>query len=219
MGLLNLVEQHDRVGFAAHALGELSALLITYIARRRTNEARHVEGLGIFAHVHTYQGIGRAKHLFGQFLGEVGLTHTRRTKEHEGADGMVGGFQAHTVALDSLHHLVDGIILGNDARLERGCHILQAHTLVLGHTLHGDAGHHRYHVRDLGLGHRLTFLVIVLCPGSLHLGQLLFQLHLVIAIAGRQFVVLIDHSLVLLVSHLVQLLLDSLDFRRNLRIL
>ena len=53
VSFFNLVEQHDRVGVTTHALRQLSALLITDISRRRTDESRHVERLRIFAHIDT----------------------------------------------------------------------------------------------------------------------------------------------------------------------
>ncbi|MPM87978.1 hypothetical protein SDC9_135079 [bioreactor metagenome] len=42
-----LVEQHDRVGMAAHGFGELPALLIADISRRRSHEARY----GVLLHI------------------------------------------------------------------------------------------------------------------------------------------------------------------------
>ena len=40
MGLFDLVEQHHAVRLAAHGLGELAALLIAHISRRRADQAR-----------------------------------------------------------------------------------------------------------------------------------------------------------------------------------
>ena len=79
VGFLNLVEQHNRVGVAAHTLSQLSALAVTHVSWRRTNQSRGVKALGIFAHVDTYQRIAAAKHKFGQLLGQISLTYTRRT--------------------------------------------------------------------------------------------------------------------------------------------
>ena len=150
----------------------MAAFLIAHIPWRGSNESRHIERLGIFAHVDADERVCRPKHLFGQFLGQIGLTHACRSQEHEGADGVVGVFQSHTVALDSLHHLVDGGILGNDAVLQNGSHASQAFTFVLGHALYWHAGHHADHVADLGFGHRLSLFVIACQPLCLHLGQL-----------------------------------------------
>ncbi len=37
VGFFNLVEKHHRVGFAAHGLGELAALVVAYVSRRRAH--------------------------------------------------------------------------------------------------------------------------------------------------------------------------------------
>ena len=118
MCLLDLVEQYDGVGMTAHALRQLSAFLITHISRRRTNQTRGVETLSIFTHIDTYQSVRTAEHKLCQFLGEIGLADTRRAEEHEHADGMVGILQTHAVALDGLHHLVDGSVLSDDGILQ-----------------------------------------------------------------------------------------------------
>ena len=51
MSLLDLVQEHDAIGLAAHPLAELSALLVTNVAGRRSDEAGDREFLHIFAHV------------------------------------------------------------------------------------------------------------------------------------------------------------------------
>ena len=54
--LLDLVEQHDRVRPAAHRLGELAALLVADVARRRADQARHVVLLLVLRHVDAHHG-------------------------------------------------------------------------------------------------------------------------------------------------------------------
>ena len=41
MRLLDLIEQHDRIRLAPHSLGQLSALVVTAISRRRTDQTRY----------------------------------------------------------------------------------------------------------------------------------------------------------------------------------
>ncbi len=40
IGLLDLVEQHHGIRATAYGLGQLAALLVTHVARRRANQAR-----------------------------------------------------------------------------------------------------------------------------------------------------------------------------------
>ena len=55
--LLDLVEQHHRVGLAAHLLGELAALLVAHVARRRADQARDRELLHVLGHVDADQRV------------------------------------------------------------------------------------------------------------------------------------------------------------------
>ena len=49
--LLDFVEQYDRIGLAAHLLGELAAFLVPNVTGRRADQSGDVELLHVFAHV------------------------------------------------------------------------------------------------------------------------------------------------------------------------
>ena len=219
MGFLYLVEQNDGVGVAAHLLGQLASFLVSYVSRRCTYEARNVETLSIFAHVDADQVIGTAKHIFGKFLGQIGLAHTRRTEEHEHTDRVVGVFQSHAVALDGFHHLLYGGILGNHGLFQLVAHHAKTGALGLGHALNGHACHHRYHISHFFLGHGLTRLVGAVAPGFVELAQLLLQLTLLVAVTGCQFVVLVLHRIALLCLQLFYLFLLGHNLGRYLGVL
>ena len=218
MGFLDLVEQHDGVGMTAHALSQLSALLIAYVSWRRTNQSRGVETLRIFTHVDTDERIGTAKHKLCQFLGQIGLAHTRRAEEHERADGVVGLLQSDAVALDGLHHLVDGLVLCDDGILQLLRHALQTDTLLFGHTLGRHTRHHRYHLGHLVSVDHLPLLVNARAPALVHLLQFCLEHRLTVAIAGSQFEVLILHGPLFLFLHLGNLFLLFHNLLRNLGI-
>ena len=169
MSFLNLVEQHDAIGLAAHFFGELSALLVTHVARRGTYKPRDIETLSKFAHVDADERIFAAKHVLGEFLGEPGFTYTRRPKEHKHTNRVVGVFQTHAVALDRLNHLVDGFVLANNSRFELGGHVAEPDALGLGHALHRHSGHHRHHFGHFGLGDGFAMFRIALFPFTLQL--------------------------------------------------
>ena len=142
----------------------MSAFFITYVSRRSSHEARGVEAFAVFAHVHTDKRIFGTEHLFGEFLGQIGLTYTCRSQEHECADGMIRVFQSYAVALDGLHDFLDGLVLGNDFLLQFFGHILQPQTFLFGHALYGHAAHHGNHFGHFHLGHGLAFLHVTLRP-------------------------------------------------------
>ena len=83
MGFFNLVEQHYTVRVTTHFLGQLAALLVAHIARRRTHESGHIELLHIFAHVHADEGFITVEQELGKFLCQQGLAHAGRSQEHE----------------------------------------------------------------------------------------------------------------------------------------
>ena len=75
--LLDLVEQHDRERLAAHLLGELAALFVADVARRRAEQPRHRVLLGELAHVELDQRVLVAEQELGQRLGQPGLPDAR----------------------------------------------------------------------------------------------------------------------------------------------
>ena len=51
MSLLDLIEEHHRERLAAHLLGQLTALVVTHVPGRRTEESRHGVLLLVFGHI------------------------------------------------------------------------------------------------------------------------------------------------------------------------
>ena len=152
--------EDNGVGFAAHLLGELSAFLIAHVAGSGSHHTRHGKLLHVFAHINPYQGVVRTEQVTGQLLGQVRLTHTRGTQEHERADGAVGVLQAHTAAHDGLHQLFDGHILADNLLLEFVLHAGQLQPFGLRHALHRHTRHHGYDIGNFLFVHRLTLLLI-----------------------------------------------------------
>ena len=164
MCLLNLVEQHDRVGMTSHTLGKLSALAIAHISRRRSNKTRRVELLRILAHVDTHQSVLCAKHLQGQLLCQIGLAHTRRTQEHEHANWSVGVFQAQSVALYASHNLVHSLVLSYYGSLQGAAQTAQTVALLLRDALQGHARHGRHNALHIRRVNGLAIAVVARSP-------------------------------------------------------
>ena len=83
MRLLDLIEEHHRVGLAAHRLCQLSTLIIAYIARRCTNQTGDTVLLLIFTHIDTRHHGLIVEEVVGECLSQFGLTDTGRTQEDE----------------------------------------------------------------------------------------------------------------------------------------
>ena len=90
MSLLYLVEEHHAVGLASHGLGELSALVITHISRRCTDEARNGELLLILAHVYACHHLLVVEEVFRQGTCQFRFAHTCGAQEDERPDGALG---------------------------------------------------------------------------------------------------------------------------------
>ena len=67
--LLDFVEQHDRVGVALHLLGELAALFVADVSRRRANQLRHRVLLHVLGHVEADERVIAAEQEVGDARG------------------------------------------------------------------------------------------------------------------------------------------------------
>ena len=83
MRLFDLIEEHHGIRMPPHRLGELPALVVADIARRRTDEPRHGVLLHVFAHVESDDGILVIEKEFGQRLAQLGFTHPGGPEKHE----------------------------------------------------------------------------------------------------------------------------------------
>jgi hypothetical protein len=86
VGLLDLVEEQDRVGPAPDLLGQLAGLLVADVPRRSANEAGDRVSFLKLAHVEADHQVLVAEEDIGQRPRELGLADTRRAEEEEAAD-------------------------------------------------------------------------------------------------------------------------------------
>ena len=131
---------------------------------------------------------------------------------------MVGLLQADTISLDSLHHLVDGSILGDDGMLQFLSHTLQSDTLLFGHPLGRNTRHHRDDFCHLFSIYHLSLLIFALAPALVELLQFGLQHGLTVTVARCQFEVLILDSPLFLLLDVGDLFLLLHDLRRYLGI-
>src|SRR3954447_1247175 len=89
VGLLDLVEQHHRVGPPPHRLGQLAALLVADVAGRRADQPRHRVLLHVLGHVEADDRLLGVEHQLGQALRQLGLADPGGAEEEEAADRSV----------------------------------------------------------------------------------------------------------------------------------
>ena len=105
--LFDLVEQHDGERLAADLLSELTALFVTDVAGRRTEEPRNSVLLAELTHVEADQRVFFAEEELSQSLGKLRLTNTGRTGEDERTTWTLRILQARASTTDRLAQRMD----------------------------------------------------------------------------------------------------------------
>ena len=80
VGLLDLVEQHHRVGAAAHRLGQLAALVVADVAGGRADQSRDGVALHVLGHVDADHRVLGVEHELGERARELGLADAGRAR-------------------------------------------------------------------------------------------------------------------------------------------
>ena len=137
--LFQLVEQHKTVGPAAHTFGQLAALVVADVARRRADKARDREFFHIFRHIHADHCVFTAVNGLGQRLAQLRLADARRPEEQHGRRGALLLGKAASPAPHGLCRSMDGCLLPDDAGGERLLQRAQALPLRPGDRPDGNA--------------------------------------------------------------------------------
>ena len=140
IGLLNLIEQHHGIRAAAYGLGQLAALLVAHVARRRANQARDRSLLHVFGHVDADHGLLVVEQEVGERLGQFGLTHTGGAEEQERSGRTVRVGDAGTRTAHRVGHGGDGFLLADHALAEVVLHVQQLLVFALHQAADGNAG-------------------------------------------------------------------------------
>ena len=111
VSLLDLVQEHDRVGTAADRLGESSPFLVADVAGRSADQAGHVVPLAVLAHVDADHRRLAVEEELREGPGQLGLAHARGTQEEERADRPVGVLQSGPAAAHRVGDRVHGVVL------------------------------------------------------------------------------------------------------------
>ncbi len=140
MRLLDLVEQHHRVGTAADRLGQLTTLVVTDVARRGTDKPCDGMLFAVFAHVDPDHRPLIVEQEVRQRLGQFGLADTGRAEEQEGARRAVGVGDPGPGATHGIGHRGDGLTLTDHPLAEFVLHAQQLGRLALEQPAGRDTG-------------------------------------------------------------------------------
>ena len=116
--LLDLVEQHDRVGAAADRLGQLARLLVADVARRRADQPRDGVLLLVLGHVDADHRVLVVEQELGERARQLGLADAGRAEEDEAAERTVRILQAGAGAADGVGDRRDRLVLADDALVQ-----------------------------------------------------------------------------------------------------
>ncbi len=209
MCLLNFIQQHHRVRFAADAFGQLSPLVVAHIARRCPDQAAYGVFFHVFAHVNAHQVVCRVEHILGKKFGQVRFPHSCGTQEDERADGFVGVLQPGAVAVDGTNHGVYGAVLPYELLLEHFGHVQQPLGLRFGYAAYRDRGDHRYHFGDRICIDFLFVFLLDFVPLVALLAEFFFENALPLAQGSGFPVIFFVHRLALFHHDAVHLLFHS----------
>ena len=215
MRLLDLVKQYDRVRVAAHLFGELAALIVADIARRRTDHTGNCMLLHVFRHINADHGVLITEHGFRERLGQLGLTDAGRAEEQERTDRALGVAQADTAAADRLGDRGDGFVLADDTLVQRILEMQQALALVLGQLGYRHAGPAGNHGCDIVRSDRTVRLGLLIRPFLLAGFERIALCLFFVAQLGGVLVVLTLDRFFLLRSDGGDLVLHLLEVRRS----
>ena len=168
VGFFHFVEKDDGIRMATDGFGQLSALIVSDIARRRADEPRHGVLLHVFAHVEAHDGLLVVEEEFGQRLAQLGFAHAGGSEEHEGTDRPVFVLQSGPRAAHGVGDRFDGLGLSDHALHEPLFHFDQLLTFTFLQARDRDAGPSGNHLGHVVFGH---FFAQELPPALL--GQLL----------------------------------------------
>src|SRR5829696_1054731 len=210
VGFLDLVEEDDRVRTAPDLLSELAALVVADVARGRADQTGDGVALHVLGHVQTDHGVLVAEEVLGERPRELGLADARGAEEDKRAAGTVRVLDAGEGPPYGAGDGLYGLLLPNDAPVQRFLHLQEARGLLLGHLLDRDASPHGDDLGDLVLTDGDARLGVALAPGLLELPALHGELLLVVPQARGPLELLAVYGGLLLGADLRDLLVQLL---------
>ena len=140
MRFLDLIEQNNRIWFSAHCLGQLAALLVAYISRRRSDQTGDGVFLHVFTHIDSNHVVLIIKQLFCQRFRKLCFTDTGRSKEQERTDRFCRILDSGFGTDDRIRNLGDCFILADNSRMKFIFQAEDLSSLAFGQFCNRDSG-------------------------------------------------------------------------------
>src|SRR2546429_6709535 len=164
MGLLDFLQQDDGVRRPADALGQLPALFVAHIPRRRADELRHRVFFHELRHIEANQRFLRPKKEFGQAAGDLGLADAGGPEEKEAAHGAHRRLEAGAAAANGARERGNGLVLADDTLVQLRLDAQELLLLVFLDGGNGNAGPAGDNLLDIFAGHYPGRGIVELVP-------------------------------------------------------
>src|SRR5271166_349400 len=147
--LFDFVKQHHGVGRALDALGQLAALFVADVSRRRADELGDGVLLHEFGHVEANERFLAAEHELCQRARDFRLADAGGAEEEERADGAVGALQAGTRTANGAGQRGDSAVLRDHSPVQLFFDAKKLLAFFFLNGSDGNAGPPRDHVFDI----------------------------------------------------------------------
>ena len=175
MGFFHLVEQNRGIRLAAHGFGQLPALVIADIPRRRADQPRHRVLFHVLAHVDANHAVFAVEKRVGQGARQLGLANAGRPQKNERPDGTARILDPCACADHRIGHQSHGLVLPDDALVQNIVQAQQLFALALHQARDRNTGPPRHGLGDFLLCHRFAQQAVVGKRRGLGNLELLFQ--------------------------------------------
>ena len=140
MCFLNLIKKNYTVWFPAYGLCKLSAFLISYISRRRSDQSGYRIFLHILTHIDTNHILFIIEKSLCKGFGEFCFTNTGGSKEQEGTNWLGGIFDSCFGTKDGIGYTAYALVLTDHTFMKLIFQMKQFGTLSLCQPCYRDAG-------------------------------------------------------------------------------
>ena len=219
MCLLNLVQQDDRVGVAAHLFCKLSPLIVAYVTRRGSYKPAYGVFLHILAHIYPDKAVGGVEEILCKYLCQLRLSYSGGTKEEEGAYRFVGIAKARPVSPYGSGNPLYGSLLSYHFGIKGLLHLKEPVALLFRYPCGRYAGALGEHICNILPIYNCRMAALLNFPVLIHLLEVAPLVIPGISIVGGHSVVGALHSLFKMLLNYLQLPLQLCDFCRYLNAL
>ena len=156
MCLLDLIEEDNTVRFSADCLRQLTALIVSDISWRRSDQTGNGIFLHVFAHIDTDHVVLVIKQTGSKCLRKLSLADAGRSEEQEGTDRFCRVLDPGFGTDDRIRNLLDSLILTDNPFMEFFIEMKRLVSLTLIEFCNRDTGPSGDDPCDLILGHALV---------------------------------------------------------------